>query len=139
MPLNLTKSRQNNLHHSHQHIFQHQSSVSSTTSVQTVFHNVDINNGDHLNSINSNINTNNTNTNSTASSNQMLLLGTSSSSTSFQSTNGAAHSSVNATNFTGKSSVSRTDFVFVIRAHVYSFCFGLHLLWQTHFASKQQI
>lgn len=38
MPLNLTKSKANNLHHSHQHIFSHQSSVSSTTSVQTVFH-----------------------------------------------------------------------------------------------------
>lgn len=38
MPLNLTKTRTNNLHRSHQQIFQHQSSVSSTTSVQTVFH-----------------------------------------------------------------------------------------------------
>lgn len=34
----MTRSRANNLHRSHQQIFQHQSSVSSTASIQTVFH-----------------------------------------------------------------------------------------------------
>lgn len=36
-PLNTIQRKNNNLHRSHQHIFQHQSSVSSTTSVQTVY------------------------------------------------------------------------------------------------------
>lgn len=89
VPLNLTKSRSNNLHHSHQHIFQHQSSVSSTASVQTVFHNVDTANGDYHNSVNGNHNTNNI---TTTSNNQMILVGTSSSSASFQSANGTAYS-----------------------------------------------
>lgn len=90
VPLNFTKSRTNNLHHSHQHIFQHQSSDSSTASVQTVFHNVDaINNGDHHNSNTINHNTNNI---TATSNNQMILLGTSSSSASFQSANGTAYS-----------------------------------------------
>lgn len=85
LPLNLTKSRSNNLHHSHQHIFQHQSSVSSTASVQTVFHNID------------------TNSIANASNNQMVLLGTSSSSASFQSANGNSHAT-NANGHMGKSS-----------------------------------
>lgn len=94
VPLNFTKSRSNNLHHSHQHIFQHQSSVSSTTSVQTVFHNTDTNIGENKVSINSNSIT-------AASTNQMILLGTSSSSASFQSANGNAHS-INANGSTGE-------------------------------------
>ncbi|XP_031630381.1 guanine nucleotide exchange factor DBS isoform X3 [Contarinia nasturtii] len=93
LPLNLTKSRSNNLHHSHQHIFQHQSSISSTTSVQTVFHNVDTNNGENTNNI------------TNASNNQMILLGTSSSSASFQSANGTAHT-VNANGYMGQSAIS---------------------------------
>lgn len=89
VPLNLTKSKSNNLHHSHQHIFQHQSSVSSTSSVQTVCHNIDTANGDHHNSINGN---HSIHTITTRSNNQMILLGTSSSSASFQSANGTAYS-----------------------------------------------
>ncbi|XP_055311339.1 guanine nucleotide exchange factor DBS isoform X6 [Sitodiplosis mosellana] len=93
LPLNLTKSRSNNLHHSHQHIFQHQSSVSSTTSVQTVFHNIDTNNGENTNNI------------TNASNNQMILLGTSSSSASFQSANGNSHTA-NASGHMGQSVVN---------------------------------
>lgn len=107
VPLNSSKSRANNLHHSH--IFQHQSSVSSTASIQTVFHQSvyqSINNDnnttiaatpiptpiptttassaatDEVDSIINNYNI------TAASNNQMILLGTSSSAASFQSANG---------------------------------------------------
>lgn len=79
LPLNSAQSKANNLHHSHQHIFQHQSSVTSTTSVQTVYHQCAQQQNNSNNS--GNINT----------SNPMILLGTSSSSASFQSANGSGN------------------------------------------------
>lgn len=86
MPLNLTKSKTNNLHRSHQQIFQHQSSVSSTTSVQTVFHQsvYQSNNGDGCGSASFTNDyypsaSHNTNNIRASSNNQMILLGTSSS------------------------------------------------------------
>lgn len=119
--LNLSKSRANNLHHSH--IFQHQASVSSTASVQTVFHqsvyqqqqqqqqqlfseksststtaSPTTDEVDSTSISNSNCYDNF----KTASNNQMIFMGTSSSATSFQSatgnlSNGSAIHGVNGT------------------------------------------
>lgn len=87
-----SSSTNNSLHHSqqHQHIFQHQSSVSSTTSVQTVFqqniqcHNTNTgiynsNTSNNTNGYSSSVNSNGSATN------PLILFGTSSSSSSFQS------------------------------------------------------
>lgn len=105
VPLNLTKSRANSLHHSHQHIFQQQSSVSSNTSVQTVIHrSIESNSGgDHQQSSSNGNGNGHINNISTASNNQMILLGASSSSSSFQSANGTTiiHS-INANGSMGK-------------------------------------
>lgn len=79
VPLNATKSHANNLHQSHQHLFQHQSSVSSTTSVQTILYQPPPNGcGSYSGS------------SITSTTNPMLLFGNSSSSTSFQSANGSS-------------------------------------------------
>lgn len=76
VPLSSSHARVNNLHRSHQHIFQHQSSVSSNISVQTVFH--------------QNVHQTTTDNHSVNSlSGAMVLIGNSSSSTSFQSANGS--------------------------------------------------
>lgn len=75
VPLNTAYSKSNNLHRSHQHIFQHQSSVSSTASVQTVFQQNIVTNGSSYSS------------SATSSTGPMVLLGNSSSSASFQSAN----------------------------------------------------
>lgn len=78
VPLNATQSIANNLHQSHQHLFQHQSSVSSIASVQTVLYQAPPNGcGSYSGS------------SVTSMTNPMLLLGNSSSSTSFQSANGS--------------------------------------------------
>lgn len=77
-PLNATHSIANNLHQSHQHLF-HQSSVSSTASVQTVLYQAPQNGcGSYSGS------------SITSTTNPMLIFGTSSSSTSFQSANGSS-------------------------------------------------
>lgn len=79
VPLNATHSIANNLHQSHQHLFQHQSSVSSTASVQTVLYQTPQNGcGSYSGS------------SITSTTNPMLLFGTSSSSNSFQSANGSS-------------------------------------------------
>lgn len=103
VPLNHTKVRANSLHHSHQHIFEQQSSVSSNTSIQTVIHrSIE---SDHQRSA-SNGNGNrlsHCNNITTASNNQMILLGASSSSAPFQSANGTTTThSINATGSMGK-------------------------------------
>lgn len=87
VPLNRTKSRANSLHHSHQHIFQQQSSVSSNTSVQTVIHR-SIESDHQPSASNGNGTAGHCSNITTASNNQMILLGASSSPASFQSANG---------------------------------------------------
>lgn len=75
-PLNAIQPKNSNLHRSHQHIFQHQSSVSSTASVQTVYQQ------NILHTSNSN-----------GVGGPMLPLGTSTSSASFDNGNGTANHS----------------------------------------------
>lgn len=102
VPLNATQSKANNLHHSHQHIFQHQSSVTSTTSVQTVFHqSAQQTNGDS----NSN-SSNSTNDSSLNSAGQMLLLGNASNTTASLA-NGNSGVSINGNSVHGIQSSSR--------------------------------